>query len=73
MQHDTSFTTPDRPGLLGSLWIDLSHQHRLVEVIQIVNGERVLMQPIRDHRLRPPSYLESTEQLSGFDYQRVSP
>ena len=31
------------------------------------------MQPVRDHRLKPPSYLETTEQLAGHDYQRVTP
>ena len=72
MQHQTS-TTPEPVGLLGSLWIDQAHHHRLVEVIQIVNEQLVRLQPIRDHRLRPPSYLESTEHLSGLDYQRVTP
>ena len=72
MQHHTS-TTPEPVGLLGSLWIDRAHHHRLVEVIQRHRDERVLMQPVRDHRLRPPSYLESTEHLSGLDYQRLTP
>ena len=72
MQHHTS-TTTDQAGLLGSLCIDQAHKHRLVEVIQIVDDERVLMQPVRDHRLRPPSYLESTDHLSGLDYQRLTP
>ena len=72
MQHQTS-TTPEPVGLRGSLWIDQAHKHRLVQVIRVIDDERVLMQPVRDHRLRPPSYLESTEHLSGLDYQRVTP
>ena len=72
MQHHTS-TTPHPAGLQGSLWIDQAHKHRLVEVIRVIDDERVLMQPVRDHRLKPPSYLESTQQLSGLDYQRVTP
>ena len=72
MQHHTS-TTPARAGLLRSLWIDQAHHHRLVEVIQIIDHELVRLQPVRDHRLRPPSYLETTKQLAGHDYQRVTP
>ena len=72
MQHHTS-TTPEPVGLLGSLWIDQAHHHRLVQVIRVIDDERVLMQPVRDHRLRPPSYLESTRQLSGLDYQQLTP
>ena len=72
MRHHTS-TTHEPVGLQGSLWIDQAHKHRLVEVIRVIDDERVLMQPVRDHRLKPPSYLESTQQLSGLDYQRVTP
>jgi hypothetical protein len=72
MQPHTS-TTPARAELLGSLWIDQAHHHRLVEIIRVLDNKRVLMQPVRDHRLRPPSYLETTEQLAGHDYQRVTP
>ena len=72
MQHHTS-TTTEPAGLLGSLWIDQAHHHRLVEAIRVLDDERVLMQPGRDAQLRPPSYLESTEHLSGLDYQRVTP
>jgi hypothetical protein len=71
MQHHTS-TIPARTGLLRSLWIDQTHKHRLVEVIQIVDHEFVRLQPVRDHHLRPPSYLESTDQLAGHDYRRVA-
>ena len=70
MQPHTSTTNP---GLLGSLWIDHAHRHRLVEVIRVLDDERVLMQPVRDARLKPPSYLESTEHLAGHAYQRVVP
>jgi hypothetical protein len=72
MQPHTS-TTPERTGLVGSLWIDQAHHHRLVELIRIVDNERVLMQPVRDAQLKPPSYLESTEHLAGLDYRRVTP
>ena len=51
MQHHTSTTDP---GLRGSLWIDQAHHHRLVEVIRVLDNERVLMQPVRDARLKPP-------------------
>ena len=71
MQHHTS-TTTDQVGLLGSLWIDQAHKHRLVQVIRVIDDERVLMQPVRDARLRPPSYVESTEHLAGFGYQRLT-
>ncbi len=70
MQPHTSTT---EPRLVGSLWIDQAHQHRLVEVIRVVDDERVLMQPVRDAQLKPPSYLESTDQLAGLDYRRVTP
>jgi hypothetical protein len=73
MQPHTS-TTPARAGLLGSLWIDQAHHHhRLVEVIRVLDNERVLMQPVRDAQLKPPSYLESTDHLAGLDYRRVTP
>ena len=72
MQHHTS-TTPEQAGLLGSLWIDQAHHHRLVEVIRVIDDERVLMKPVRDARLKPPTYLESTEHLSGLDYRRPFP
>ena len=72
MQHHTS-TTPAPPGLVGSLWIDQAHHHRLVEVIRVLDNERVLMQPVRDARLKAPSYLETTEHLAGLDYMRVTP
>ena len=70
MQHHTSTTAR---GLLGSLWIDQTHHHRLVEVIRVIDDQRVLIQPVRDAQLRPPSYLESTENLTGLDYRRVTP
>ena len=69
MQPHTSTTDP---GLRGSLWIDQAHHHRLVEVIRVLDNERVLMQPVRDARLKPPSYLETTEHLAGLDYMRVT-
>jgi len=72
MQPHTS-TTPAQPGLVGSLWIDQAHHHRLVEVIRVLDNERVLMQPVRDARLKPASYLETTEHLAGLDYRRVTP
>jgi hypothetical protein len=71
MQQLTS-TTPDTAAPVGSLWIDRAHHHRLVEVIQIVDQGLVRLQPIRDARLHPPSYLESTAQLAGLDYERVT-
>jgi hypothetical protein len=70
MQHHTSITDP---GVLGSLWIDQTHHHRLVEVIRVIDDQRVLIQPVRDAQLRPPSYLESTENLTGPGYRRVTP
>jgi hypothetical protein len=70
MQPHTSTTDP---GLRGSLWIDQTHDHRLVEVIRVIDDQRVLMQPVRDAQLRPPSYLESTEHLTGLEYRRVTP
>jgi hypothetical protein len=70
MQPHTSTTNP---GLRGSLWIDQPHQHRLVEVIRVIDNERVLMQPVRDARLKPPTYLETADQLAGLDYRRVTP
>ena len=70
MQHHTSTTNP---GLRGSLWIDQAHHHRLVEVIRVLDHERVLMQPVRDAQLKPPSYLETIEHLSGLGYRRVTP
>ena len=72
MQHHTS-TTTEPAGLLGSLWIDQTHHHRLVQVVRVVDDACVLMQPVRDHRLRPPSYLETTDHSRGHDYQRVTP
>ena len=71
MQHHTSTSTD--PRLLNSLWIDQAHHHRLVEVIRVIDDQRVLLQPVRDAQLRPPSYLESTDQLSGHGYARVRP
>jgi hypothetical protein len=70
MQHHTPNISD--PGLLGSLWIDQINHHRLVEVIRVVDDKRVLIQPVRDAQLRPPSYLESTEQLAGLNYRRVT-
>ena len=70
MQPHTPTTDP---GLRGSLWIDQAHNHRLVEVIRVLDHERVLMQPVRDAQLKPPSYLETTDHLSGLDYRRVTP
>jgi hypothetical protein len=72
MQPHTS-TTPARPRLIGSLWIDQTHHHRLVEVIRVIDDQLVLMQPVRDAHLKPPTYLETTEHLSGLDYRRVTP
>ena len=46
MQQLTSTTTQVAP--VGSLWIDRSHRHRLVEVTQIVDSEFVRLQPVRD-------------------------
>jgi hypothetical protein len=71
MQHHTS-STPD-PVLVGSVWIDQAHKHRLVEVIRVIDDEHVLIQPVRDAQQRPASYLETTEQLAGQDYQRLVP
>ncbi len=70
MQPHTSSTDPE---LRGSLWIDQAHHHCLVEVIRVLDSERVLMQPVRDARLKPPSYLETAERLAGLDYRRVTP
>jgi hypothetical protein len=72
MQPHTS-TTPARAGLLGSLWIDQAHHHRLVEIIRILDIQLVLLQPVRDARLKPPTYLETTDHLAGLDYRRVTP
>jgi hypothetical protein len=70
MQPHTSTTDP---GLRGSLWIDQAHHHRLVEVIRVLDNERVLMQSVRDAQLKPPSYLETTDHLAGLDYRRLKP
>ena len=70
MQPHTSTTDP---GLLGSLWIDQTHHHRLVEVIRVIDDQRLLIQPVRDAQLKPPSYLETTDHLAGLDYRRVTP
>jgi hypothetical protein len=72
MQPHTS-TTHGRPGLVGSLWIDQAHHHRLVEIIRVLDDQLVLLQPVRDAHLKPPSYLETTEHLAGLDYRRVTP
>lgn len=71
MQQLTS-TTTDPAAPVGSLWIDRAHHHRLVEVTQIVNPELVRLQPVRDARLHPPSYIESTAQLAAGDYEQVT-
>jgi hypothetical protein len=39
---------------------------------QHLDNERVLMQPVGDAQLKPPSYLETTEHLAGLDYMRVT-
>ncbi len=65
-------STADQATPIGSLWIDRPHHHRLVEVIRIVDQDVVRLQPIRDARLHPPSYLESTARLVGTDYERVT-
>jgi hypothetical protein len=71
MRHHTSTTDP---GLRGSLWIDQAHHdNHLVEVIRVLDNDRVLMQPVRDAQLKPPSYLETTDHLAGLDYRRVTP
>lgn len=71
MQQHTSTTPASIDDLVGTLWIDQAHHHRLVEVIRIVDGEHVRLQPIRQTTMRPASYVEATEQLSGHAYQRV--
>ena len=71
MQHHTS-STPD-PGLVGSVWFDQAHKHRLVEVIRVIDNEHVLIRPVRDAQQQPATYVETTEQLSGHDYQRLAP
>jgi hypothetical protein len=70
MQQLTSTTVAPAPPR-WSLWIDRAHQHRLVEVVQIVDEELVRPQPIRDSRQQPPSYPESSRRLE-LDYERVS-
>jgi len=60
------------PGLRGSLW-DQAHHHRLVEVVRVLDNERVLMQLVRDAQLKPSTYLETIEHLAGLDYRRVTP
>ncbi|MGI8559706.1 MAG: hypothetical protein ACR2ND_15625 [Solirubrobacteraceae bacterium] len=70
MQKITSTTSgPAAP--VGTLWVDREHHHRLVAVIRILDQDLVRLQPIRDARLHPPSYLESTLRLAGSDYERV--
>jgi hypothetical protein len=71
MQHHTS-TTPTEAGLLRSLWIAKTERHRLVEVIRVIDEHRVMMQPVRDARLKPPGYLETTENLAGPQYERLT-
>jgi hypothetical protein len=56
-----------------SLWIDHAHHHRLVELVHVVDAERVRLQPIRDARQRPPSYLEATARLLSPDYEQLTP
>jgi hypothetical protein len=64
MQQDTS-TTPDARVQIWSLWIDRTHRHRLVEVIQIPDEEHVRLRPVRDARQQPPSYLEAASELAS--------
>ena len=71
MRHDTS-TTTDARVQVWSLWIDLAHQHRLVEVIHIPDDDHVRLRPVRDSRQQPPSYLEAAAQLAS-NYELVRP
>jgi hypothetical protein len=72
MQHQASITPAPIVGLVGSLWIDQAHHHRLVEVVHVVDGEHVRLQSIRQTTVRQASYVEATDQLSGHAYQRVT-
>ena len=65
-------TTTSAPAC-WSLWIDRVHQHRLVEVIQLVDEDRVRLQPIPDSSERPSSYVESTARLLSPDYEPITP
>jgi hypothetical protein len=72
MQHHASTPPATIADLVGTLWIDQAHHHRLVEIIRIVDGEHVRLQPIRQTTVRPASYVETKEQLSGHAYQPVT-
>jgi hypothetical protein len=56
-----------------SLWIDRLHRHRLVQVLDNNDAERIRLQPIPESSERPPSYLESASRLLGPDYEPLTP
>jgi hypothetical protein len=66
-------TTTPSPLARWSLWIDRLHRHRLVELVDIVDGDSVRLQPIPESSERSPSYLESTGRLLGPDYEQLRP
>jgi hypothetical protein len=67
-------TAPDPPSApRWSLWIDRIHHHRLVQVLDIVDHDRIRLQPIPESSERPPSYLESASRLPGPDYEPLTP
>jgi hypothetical protein len=66
--------TTDPAGLLGSLWVDGAHHHRLVRVIRVLaDSNAVLLQPVRDQRQHPASYPEPLDRLAGADYRQLRP
>ena len=72
MQQLTITTNPPAPSR-WSLWIDRIHHHRLVEVVDVVDADRIRLQPIPESSQRPASYLESTARLLSPDYEQLTP
>ena len=66
-------TTTTSPLARWSLRIDRLHRHRLVELVDVVDGDSVRLQPIPESSERSPSYLESTARLLSPDYEQLRP
>ena len=72
MQQLTVTTKPLAPSR-WSLWIDRIHRHRLVQVLDVVDADRIRLQPIPESSQRPASYLETTARLLSPDYEQLAP
>lgn len=72
MQQLTVTTTKPPAPPRWSLWIDRIHHHRLVQVIHVVDADRIRLQPIPDSSQRPTSYLETTARLLSPDYEQLT-